>query len=165
MQDNQDYLLNMIKITNDLLDQLSFEASISPRKRKNYNFHKEDSDCLQRMLNALEPGTYIRPHKHINPGKREVFILLKGIIAVLEFDDRGNITDHIILDRDKGNYATEITLGAWHTALSLEKGSVYYEVKDGPYDAAKDKIFANWSPEESSENAPLYLKNIINKII
>lgn len=155
----------MKKITNDLLDQLSFEASVYSRKRKNYNFHEEDSDLLQRMLNAIEPGTYIRPHKHINPDKREVFILLKGIMAVVEFDDYGNTTDYIILDKDKGNYAAEITAGTWHTIISLLPGTIYYEVKDGPYNAATDKTFANWSHEENSEKISLYINNIIKNII
>jgi len=141
----------MIKITDQLLNSLSSEASVSARKRKNYNFHKQDSDLLQRMLNALEPDTYVRPHKHVNPDKREIFILLKGKIAVIEFDDAGNISDKIILEHALGNYAAEIKTGSWHTVISLGNNSVYYEVKDGPYDPVNDKVFAKWSPEENSE--------------
>jgi cupin fold WbuC family metalloprotein len=155
----------MIKITNDLLKSLSAEASTSVRKRKNHNFHLTESDLLQRMLNAVEPRSYIRPHKHLNPDKREAFIILKGSMAVVEFDEKGAISDHIILDASIGNYAAEITPASWHTVISLQSGSVYNEVKDGPYNIMKDKIFADWSPEEGSAEADQYLKTLHEKIV
>ena len=62
----------MIEINNQLLDTLAQQASASPRKRKNHNFHPEAGDPIQRMLNALNPGTYVQPHRHISPLKREV---------------------------------------------------------------------------------------------
>ena len=154
----------MIKIQESLLRSLSEKARTNPRKRKNYNFHKKDNDTLQRMLNAMEPSTYVRPHKHVNPDKREVFILLKGKIAVVEFDDEGKIIDKIILDHTSGNYAAEITTASWHTVISFESDSVYYEVKDGPYDSASDKVFADWSPDENSMESLLYLENLKHEI-
>ena len=41
----------------------------SPRLRLNHNFHDDLADPINRMLNALEPGTYLQPHKHENPDK------------------------------------------------------------------------------------------------
>ena len=154
----------MIKISKQDLDMLSSDASQSARKRKNYNFHEQDSDQLQRMLNALEHDTYVRPHKHVNPDKRETFILLRGRIAVIEFDDTGKITDHFILAHSLENYLAEITTGSWHTVISLEKNSVYYEIKDGPYDVNTDKVFADWSPEEYSEEQVQYLEKMKREI-
>lgn len=155
----------MIKITSSLLENLSEQASLLNRKRKNYNFHKKDSDLLQRMLNALESTTYVRPHKHINPDKCEIFIVLKGKIVVIEFDDSGNIIDKIILCNALGNYCAEIVPASWHTAVSLEDGSVYYEIKDGPYNLYDDKVFAEWSPEEGSNDAPEYLADLKRKLL
>lgn len=67
--------MEKIKIADlKFLQKLSKEANVSPRKRKNYNFHETPEDSIQRMLNALHPDTYIRPHKHENPDKREVFV-------------------------------------------------------------------------------------------
>ncbi|HNW96823.1 MAG TPA: WbuC family cupin fold metalloprotein [Bacteroidales bacterium] len=154
----------MIKITEEMLVSLSEEAKTTKRKRKNFNFHKEDSEILQRMLNALEPTTYVRPHKHINPDKKEIFVLLKGKIAVVEFDDFGNITEKIILSHELKNYAAEITPAAWHTVIAFESGSVYYEVKEGPYDITIDKIFAPWAPEEGFSQVDEYLKRIISNL-
>lgn len=154
----------MIKINNDIFDRLSAEARTSPRGRKNYNYHTYAADPLQRLLNAMEPGTYVRPHKHEEPDKREVFIAFRGKICVVEFDDTGNITDHTVLDWSDGNPAVEIAERTYHTVISLKTGSVAYEVKDGPYDPADDKHFAKWAPAEGSPESQAYLEALIQKL-
>jgi cupin fold WbuC family metalloprotein len=146
----------MIKIDHSFIEPVSEQAKVSPRRRKNYNFHKQDQDCLQRMLNAMEPDTYIRPHKHENPDKREAFFALRGRIAVIEFDDTGKATDFIILDPLAENFGAEIAERTWHVIISLEPGSVAYEIKDGPYNPNDDKIFAEWAPAEGDPNALEY---------
>ena len=60
---------SLVKINDDLINGVLKKAQSSSRKRTNYNFHKSYDAPLQRMLNAAEPGTYIRPHKHENPDK------------------------------------------------------------------------------------------------
>jgi len=155
----------MIKINKACTDKYIHLAAISERKRINYNFHKEMSDTLQRMLNVMNTNTYVQPHKHENPDKREVFIILTGKVLVVEFDDTGNITEHIFLDRDLGNYACEIAPGTWHTIICLENNSVVYEVKDGPYIPETDKQFANWAPTEGVEGCNNYKKRIVGKIL
>ncbi|MEA3445992.1 MAG: WbuC family cupin fold metalloprotein [Bacteroidota bacterium] len=152
----------MIKIVNkQALSGLSNEAAKSTRLRKNLNFHEFAEDTLQRMLNAFEPDTYICPHKHENPDKRELFILLKGKILIVIFDDSGAVSDSVLLDREKGNYAVEIAPRTWHTVISLEKGSVAFEIKDGPYNNETDKIFAPWAPSENSPEAGKYLNKLL----
>jgi cupin fold WbuC family metalloprotein len=154
----------MIHINKQLLDSVSSEARSIPRRRKNYNFHKEYSDTLQRLLNAMEPMSYIQPHKHENPDKREAFIALRGRILVVEFDEQGNILDHIILDPLNGVYGAEIPERTFHTIISLETGSVAYELKDGPYIPIDDKNFASWAPPESSPNASSYLEDLLRQL-
>ena len=154
----------MIKINEEFIEITSAKAKASKRRRMNYNFHKSPSDTLQRMLNAIEPDTYIQPHKHENPDKVEAFFVLRGKILVVEFDDEGNISDHIILDPLKGNFGAEIAPRKWHTIISLEKNSVAYEVKDGPYDANIDKNFAAWAPMEGDPEALNYIQDILEKL-
>jgi len=151
----------MLKIVSpELLDELNKKAMNSPRKRMNHNFHDELSDPINRMLNAFEPGTYLQPHKHENPDKREVFIVLRGSLVVVFFDDSGNPTEFVLLDLLNGNQAVEIPVGAWHTLLALESGSVVYEVKDGPYQPLSDKNFASWAPKEGDSGCDEYLKKL-----
>ncbi|MFZ4399526.1 MAG: WbuC family cupin fold metalloprotein [Bacteroidales bacterium] len=154
----------MIKIDNLLIQKVSEEAQISIRQRKNYNFHKSDEDNFQRLMNAIEPFSYIQPHKHENPDKREVFFVLRGKLLVVEFDEKGEITDHIILDALTGNIAVEIPEKTWHTIISLEKSSVAYECKDGPYNPIDDKNFASWAPKEGAENCREFIDNILHKL-
>jgi cupin fold WbuC family metalloprotein len=154
----------MIKIDQLLTGKITDEAMVSSRKRKNYNFHRFPEDRLQRLINAMEPGTYVHPHKHENPDKREAFLILTGTLLVVEFDEMGNITDYIILSRDLGNFGAEIAERTFHTIISLEKGSVAYEAKDGPYDPADDKYFAAWAPTENSPGCAAYITSILTKL-
>jgi cupin fold WbuC family metalloprotein len=141
----------MIIINESLLDSVAAKARQSPRKRMNHNFHATLDDPLQRMLNWLEPDTYIRPHKHENPDKCEAFILLKGTVLVLEFDETGNVTSHAVLKAGSGVYGAEIAPRIFHCILPLGEASVVYEVKDGPYSPLNDKNFAQWAPKEGEE--------------
>lgn len=150
----------MLKITNDFISETSLKAESSERKRMNRNFHKEADDLLQRMLNAMEPGTYIRPHKHEKPDKREVFIILRGKVAFIEFDPNGKVLDHFVMDAKNGNHGIEIAPRCYHSLISLESGSVLYEIKDGPYNPETDKQFAPWAPEEGSEEAVPWLEKL-----
>jgi cupin fold WbuC family metalloprotein len=154
----------MIKIDDSFITPFSGKAQNSERKRLNYNFHTDDDDTLQRLINAIEPYSYIQPHKHENPDKREVFFILKGKMLVVEFDDEGNILDHIVLDAEKGNYAVEIPEKTWHTIISLESASVAYEFKDGPYRVMNDKNFASWAPKEGDSSSKAYIDNILEKL-
>ncbi len=154
----------MIAINNELLFALSDEAASSKRKRKNYNFHKEPQARIQRMLNAMEPGTYVRPHKHEDPDKLEVFFCIKGRIAVIEWTEQGEIIRIEILDPLLGNYGVEVPARTWHSLVSLEAGSVAWEVKDGPYDPVDDKHFAPWAPAEGDPDAEVWLNDLIRKV-
>lgn len=154
----------MIHINEKLITETSTEAKNRPRQRMNLNFHKEDEDRLQRMLNAIEPGSYICPHKHENPDKREAFFILRGRIAVIEFNNQGDIEDYTILSVETGNYGVEIPPRTWHSLVSLEPDSVAYEVKDGPYNPENDKVFAQWAPAENAPEAANYLKQLEQKI-
>lgn len=152
----------MIKINKHMCDELSLKAKDNYRSRMNLNFHSCASDPLQRFLNALEPDSYIQPHKHSEPLKTELFLLLKGSVLVLEYDDRGEIVDAVVLDYSIGNYGVEIDAGKWHSCIALESGTVFYEVKSGPY-CPPDKVMADWAPEEGSDKAIEFMKNLINK--
>ena len=152
----------MIKIGRSLLDSTSAQAKGAARRRMNYNFHKNPSDTLQRMLNAMEPFSYVQPHKHEDPDKREIFFSLRGRIIVIEFDELGNIADHILLDPAAGNFGVEIPARIYHTIISLDHDAVAYEVKDGPYAQMNDKHFASWAPKEGDSGSAAYLTGLIN---
>ena len=154
----------MIVINDDFIKPVIGKAIISPRRRMNYNFHPQLDDPLQRMLNCLEPGTYIQPHKHENPDKTEAFILLKGKLLVVEFDDNGLVTSHALLEAGTGTYGAEIAPRKFHCIIALEPGTVVYEVKNGPYSPVDDKNFASWAPKEGTEGCRVYLENLVKQL-
>ncbi len=151
----------MIRIDTALINSVSDKAKAAPRKRMNHNFHQSPDDLLNRMLNAMEPGTYVQPHKHENPDKREAFLIVRGAILVIEFDNIGNITEHIILNPKEGMFGIEIQPRTYHTLICLEPCSVIYELKDGPYNPANDKNFATWAPKEGSPESQAYMKKLL----
>ena len=154
----------LIRIDNPLLDTLSGRAKAAPRRRTNHNFHQSAADPLNRMLNAMEPGTYVQPHKHENPDKREAFLLLRGKMLVVSFDGSGNVTDHVVLDPQAGHFGLEVPPRTYHTLICLAEGSVLYELKDGPYDVRNDKVFAPWAPPEGSPEAPAYNRQLLGRL-
>src|SRR4051812_38004124 len=120
-------------VTTELLNRLSQQAAVSPRLRKNHNFHPSDASRCHRLLNAIEPASYIRPHRHLDPEKEEAFILMSGRLGILLFSENGDMTDKILLSPESGNLAADIPSGVYHTAVSLAHGTVFYETKAGPY--------------------------------
>jgi cupin fold WbuC family metalloprotein len=152
----------MIKIDQNIIAELAEKAGNIPRKRINFNFHKAPSDPLQRLLNVMQPGTYLQPHKHENPDKREVFIVLTGRFLAVEFDEKGSIADSMILDPLKGNFAAEVPARTYHSIICLEPNSAIYELKDGPYDPLDDKNFAVWAPKEGTEGCREFLNKILH---
>lgn len=121
-----------MQIINDsILNDLAVEAIKSPRLRMNFNFHEGNESPSQRMLNALELGTILPVHRHRNTA--ETYILLRGRIRILYYDDARVLVDSTILDCSEGNYGVNIPLGQWHSLEVLKAGSVIFEAKDGPY--------------------------------
>lgn len=53
-------------ITNKLLDTISSQAKESPRLRMNHNLHETLDAKVQRLFNAMEPGTVIPIQRHQN---------------------------------------------------------------------------------------------------
>lgn len=148
-----------------LINQVAKKAKTAARKRINYNFHKDYNESIQRILNAANTQTYVRPHKHESPDKTEIFIILKGRVLCVEFNDSGKAIDHLFLDAAKGNFGVEIKPGTWHSFISLRDGSCVYEIKEGPYDPKADKQFAPWAPsEEDVEDGRRFNRGIIAQL-
>lgn len=147
-------------VTPELLRQLSAVAQENPRLRKNYNLHPSDHSRCHRLLNAIEPASYIRPHRHLDPEKEEGFILMSGALGIISFRDDGRVAETVLLSPATGNRAADIPAGIYHTAVSLESGTVFYESKAGPYLPLADKEKAPWAPEEGNQEAEAYLDKL-----
>lgn len=118
-----------MKITKQILDQLTEQAKASPRLRMNYDLRNSAEDKSQRMLNALEPGTLMPIHRHRTTS--ETVVCIRGHFEEYFYDEDGNLTETI--DMVPGGIVLNIEAGQWHSLRSFESGTVLLEVKDGPY--------------------------------
>ena len=147
-------------VTPELLHQLTDAAGNSPRLRKNHNLHPSDESRCHRLLNAIEPASYIRPHRHLDPEKDEAFILMSGRLGIILFSPVGVVNEIVMLSHESGNLAADIPNGCYHTAVSLQTGTVFYEVKAGPYLPLKEEETAVWAPIESDPAAAAYMERL-----
>ena len=134
-------------ITQYALESLSRRATSLPRGRANLNVHPQLDDPVQRLFNAMEPGTYVRPHRHARPDGWELMMVVSGRFAILLFDEHGQVTERFDLG-ENAIAAVEIPPFTWHSVVSLLPATVMFEVKPGPYLPLSDKDFAHWAPPE-----------------
>lgn len=104
----------------------------------------------------MEQESYIPPHRHLDPGKDETFVVLRGRIGVAIFDDAGNVTRTGTLAAGGACMAVNIPHATWHTLVSLEPGSVFLEAKGRPYAPLLEAERARWAPTEGTPDAPGY---------
>lgn len=147
-------------ITDELLDAVTCQAKESPRLRMNYNFHATMNAPIHRLLNALEPGTYLPPHRHRD--KEETYLILRGCLLVFFYDETGNVTEKVRLNPLEGNYGLEIPSCTWHSIVALESGTVIFEIKKGPYLPLSPEDLSSWAPAPSDEEgAKAFMKRIL----
>jgi cupin fold WbuC family metalloprotein len=116
-------------------------------------------DNPHRFLNVMIKGTYIAPHRHLDPPKAESFLVLDGKIAFFTFDDAGRIASTHVIGGDV--VGIDIQPGVWHTMSPLTPHAICYEVKPGPYSANNDKDFASWAPREGDAGVPAYIESLL----
>ena len=150
----------MVVITRNLIQQAIEGSRSSPRRRIILPFHKSSSNLLHRMLNAGQPGTYIRPHWHRDPPKDEALVLLQGEICVFLLEEDGRIRQAVRLKAGTDDLGIDIAAGTCHTFVVLEPDTVVFETKPGPYAQATDKDFAPWAPAEGTPEAAGYLARL-----
>lgn len=149
-------------ITGELLDSVSSQAKENIRLRMNYNFHDSMDAPIHRMLNALELGTYLPPHRHKNPDKEEIYLILRGKLLAILFDEAGNVIEKVTLDPLQGAYGMEIPPCTWHCIVVLEPNTVIYEIKQGPYAPLIPENLAHWAPDaENREEVEAFMNRMI----
>jgi cupin fold WbuC family metalloprotein len=147
------------------LDDLRGQAKVSPRLRQHRNVHQSYQDVSQRLFNAIEPGSYIRPHRHASDPREELLIAVRGVMAMVTFDDQGAVTNVLRFGTDRHGdemaVGAEVSSSTWHTVIALEPGCVLLEVKAGPFDPNQPKDLAPWAPEEGTSSAVSYLQQLM----
>lgn len=148
----------MRTISQEDITRLIEEAGQSERKRTILRLH-EHEEPVQRMVNALVPGTYVTPHRHAAPPKVELIAILRGTVAVLKFAETGDVAEVYVLEENGETPVVEIAPGEIHNMVALTPSAVL-EIVQGPYDPATHKQFAAFAPVEGRDGTGDYLASI-----
>ena len=106
----------------------------------------------------MQRDSYVRPHRHMQEEKTELFVAIQGRFALLLFDDNGTVIQRLELAPQGEAFACEVKPGTWHTVVALEDDAVFLEIKQGPYIALSDKDFAPWSPAENTPDVDRFIQ-------
>jgi len=146
-----------LRIDQALFDSLISSARQSPRGRKNLNFHQQLDDPCQRLLNAMQPESYIQPHRHFDPPREETLVALRGRLLAVLFDGTGKVEAVIPFGVGAEVLGVNIPPGCWHSFVALEPGSLFFETKAGPYQPLTKNERADWAPAEGEPGTVEYL--------
>lgn len=130
-------------------------ARNSTRFRHPVILHNQ-GDEFNRVVNFILQSSCMQPHLHPGDEKIENIYLIQGRVAVLFFDDKGNVTDLVLLEKGQTEYV-KIPAYSWHTYVMLSEYAITYETMMGKYDPKTWKKFAEWAPSENSPDSPSYL--------
>ena len=144
-------------ITQAMLAEVAAHASASPRRRRNRNFHAHESAPCSRMLNALQPDSYVQPHCHLDTSKDESIIALGGRFGVVMFDAFGRVVSHHVIAPGGDAVGIDIAHSTIHTIIALEPDSVFFEAKAGPYVPVSAAEKAPWAPPEGAPECGAFL--------
>lgn len=143
-----------------LLDEIGRAARKNARLRRNHNFHATDADPSHRLINAMEPGSYVMPHRHLDANKDETFVVLRGTFGLLLFDDAGTVTQALLLRAGGTTLGANVPHGTWHSLLAFEPGSAFLEAKGGPYLPLGPDERAPWAPAEGDPEVAAYVATL-----
>lgn len=150
----------LVVLSRSLVEDVTEASRTSPRRRIILPFHKREEELLHRMLNVIQPDSYVRPHRHLEPPKAEAWVVLRGALAFFTFEDDGRVRDCLSLEAGGEHFGVDLAPGIFHGLVALAPDTVIYEVKNGPYAPASDKAFAAWAPAEGTPEAAGYLARL-----
>lgn len=143
------------RLDQELLDSIALTASSSSRLRQNYNFH-DPTEKVQRFINVLQPGTYVRPHCHQRDSAVngfEFFLVLQGALGMIILDRDGQVIQWERVSATGPVRAVELAEGTYHTLIALAPNTAILELKEGPYNFSTDKQFLEAFPAEGTPAA------------
>lgn len=137
------------RMNSDLLQKLIQESRVSPRLRAPKALHPDEYHGPQALINPIQPGSYIRPHRHAG---MEIWVPVKGRLMLCIFDEDGNRLERVPLSHGEIVYFS-VPEHTFHSAFAMEPDSVFLNISQGPFDPRAYKEFPSWAPEERADSA------------
>ncbi|MEZ5652737.1 MAG: WbuC family cupin fold metalloprotein [Burkholderiaceae bacterium] len=150
MKPDSTSLGGLILIDDHALQRLATGAAASPRRREHLLLHGSHDEAVQRIVMTMNPGTYLRPHRHL--ARMETLIVLAGELDLLIFDDAGCLTRRLSMAAagavGGASSIVEMPARTWHSVVvSSGQPCTLFEIKPGPHRDA-DTEMADWAPAE-----------------
>jgi cupin fold WbuC family metalloprotein len=136
----------------------------TPKRRVRINAHPGGDDGLHEMIIAIEPGSYIRPHKH--PGKSEAFHIIEGQVDIVVFDEEGKIDRIVSLAARGGSHPFYYRMSSphFHTLIIRSDLLVVHEITNGPF-VPTGTVYAAFAPEEGdAANAAAFQADLVKRV-
>lgn len=157
----KDYLYvndeRVLKMDKEYIVQLKTLAKKNKENRCTLCLHNDIRENVHEMINVYPKFAYIRPHSH--PLKTETKIIIEGKMLVFLFDDRGEIIDKFVMER-QGIFTFRLDKGIIHTNIPLTD-VVFHEVTEGPFRGKDDSVFPEWAPlKEDEESVTRFMAGI-----
>ncbi len=162
--------MDITNFSPEFLDTLTQSAQQSSRQRQHKNIHQHYNEPCQRLFNAIGIDSYIRPHRHSIDPKDECLIAVRGRMALLVFDDIGQVSQIIRFGAQINEahqaigVGVNLSAGVWHTVIAEVHGSILFEVKSGPFNPEQAKEWAAWAPAENTPEAAVYLTELKHRV-
>ena len=141
------------------LAELARQAEQSPRQRAHRLLHKSHAEVVQRLLIAVAPDSYFRPHRHPAAVPWEMLLPLQGELDLLLFDETGQLEARHRLGGEQGLAVVDVPAQRWHS-LYCPTPCLLLEIKPGPYQPAHFVEFAPWAPAEGDSACAAYLASL-----
>ncbi len=139
-------------IGNEDIEVLRQAVRKTPKGRARINAHPGSDDELHEMIIAIEPGSYIRPHKH--PGN------------IVVFSEAGNIERIVSLAAKGGRHPFYYRMSTphFHTLIIRSDLLVVHEITNGPF-LPTGTIYAAFAPEEDdSAKAAVFQADLVKRV-
>ena len=138
-------------------------ADGSERRRYPKLLHSP-GDEFNCVFNFIMQDSYMQPHLHPDAEKVEKIYLMRGKVAVLFFDDQGEIEKCTVLGKG-GVKLIEVPAFTWHTYVMLTDYAVTYETMMGVYQPHTWKKTSSWAPLENTKDASIYLQRLLLEVM
>ncbi len=146
------------------LDTLKAAVKASAKRRARINTHPDGEDALHEMIIAIDPSSYIRPHKH--PGKSEAFHIVEGEVDIVVFKDDGEIDQVVPLGAPGSgrSFYYRMSKPFFHTLIIRSAVLIVHEITNGPF-RPQGTIFADFAPEDSdTQKAEAYQADLVQRV-
>lgn len=154
---------DVVIIASDRLDEMERIACSNKEKgRYRICLHDSPENRQQEMIICVTKDDYSRPHKHI--GMSETHIIIKGRERIVLFDEKGDILNTFIMERDSGYLCYRINSEVFHMSIPLSDTVIELETKGGPF-YPESNIYPTWAPDgtDKEENRE-YVERVLEKI-